>query len=63
MIDDPIVSEIHKIREDIWRECDRSAQKMGEAQQEHQARYKDRLITVESWKKRRAQQAALEKQR
>ncbi len=50
---DPIVAEIHRIREQIWEECHGSAKEMGKMLRLVQEQYKDRLIDQKAWKRQR----------
>lgn len=52
MSQDPIVAEIHRIREQLWKECHGSAEEMAERQRRLQEQNKDRLIDPEEWKQR-----------
>ena len=53
MTQDPIVAEIHRVREQLWQECHGSAEEMAERQRRLQEQSKDRLIDPEEWKRRR----------
>jgi hypothetical protein len=53
MAEDPIVAEIHRIREQLWRECHGSAEEMAARQRRWQEQHKDRLIDPEEWRRRR----------
>ena len=53
MPQDPIVAEIHRIREQLWRECHGSAEEMGERQRRLQKECGGRLIDPAKWKRRR----------
>ena len=49
---DPIVAEIHRIREKLWKECHGSAKKMAERQRNLPQPDKSRLVDPRKWKKR-----------
>jgi hypothetical protein len=51
--EDPIVAEIHRIREQLWEACHGSAEEMAERQRRLQEQYKDRLIDVAEWNQQR----------
>ena len=53
MPQDPIVAEIHRIRERLWRECHGSAEEMGERQRRLQKECRGLLIDPTKWKRRR----------
>ena len=53
MTQDPIVAEIHRIREQLWKECHGSVEEMAERQRRLQQQNKERLIDPEEWKRRR----------
>lgn len=53
MTEDPIVAEIHRIREQLWRDCHGSIEQMAERQRRLQTQNKDRLIDPDEWKRRR----------
>lgn len=53
MLSDPIVSEIHHVREKIWGECQGSVEKMAERQKQIQKQNTKRLIQEEEWEARR----------
>lgn len=53
MTPDPIVAEIHRVREQLWEECHASAEEMAERQRGLQQRHSERLIDPEEWKSRR----------
>jgi predicted nuclease of restriction endonuclease-like RecB superfamily len=53
MTKDPIIAEIHRIREQLWRECHGSAEEMAERQRRLQEQDKSRLIDPEELKQRR----------
>lgn len=53
MPQDPIVAEIHRIREQLWRECHGSAEAMAERQRRSQEQYRDHLIDPAEWQRRR----------
>ena len=44
MIDDPIVEEIHKIREKLWEECGGSLDKLMDRLQEREKEDRARLV-------------------
>lgn len=50
---DPILAEIHRIREQLWEQCHGSPEEMAERQRIVQRQYPDRLIKPEEWKHRR----------
>ena len=50
---DPIVEEIHRVREQIWKECHQSARQFALRQRKVQREYADRLIDPNEWKRRR----------
>jgi hypothetical protein len=54
MIHDPILAELHRIREQLWQECHGSAQQRAERQRRLQEQQKDRLIDVQAWKRRQS---------
>jgi len=54
---DPIVAEIHRIREQLWRKCHGSAEEMGDRQRRLQKECQDRLIDPAKWKRRRQREA------
>jgi hypothetical protein len=47
---DPIVAEIHQIREDLWRECHASVEEMAQRQRKIQESVQGRLIDPEEWR-------------
>ena len=51
---DPIIAEIHRVREEIWEECHGSVREMAEKQRQVQKEFADRLIDPEEWNRRRA---------
>ncbi len=53
MIQDPIVAEIHRIREQLWLECHGSVEEMAERQRRLQRQNPAHLIDPEQWKQRR----------
>jgi hypothetical protein len=53
MTPDPIVAEIHRIREQLWELCHGSAEEMAERQRRLQRQNQARLIDPEEWKRRR----------
>jgi HEPN domain-containing protein len=53
MAEDPIIAEIHRIREQLWRECHGSAEEMAERQRRLQEQDRTRLIDPEEWQQRR----------
>jgi hypothetical protein len=50
---DPIIAEIHRVRERIWKECHENAREFTLRQRKIQREYADRLIDVNEWKRRR----------
>jgi hypothetical protein len=50
---DPIIAEIHRVREQIWKECHENGHEFAMRQREVQRQYADRLIDVAQWKRRR----------
>lgn len=52
MPQDPIVADIHRIREQLWRECHGSAEEMADRQRRIQEQCRDRLIDPAEWKRR-----------
>ena len=54
MTRDPIVAELHRIREQLWEECHGSAEAMADRQQRVQQDCQDRLIDLEAWRRRKA---------
>jgi hypothetical protein len=53
MPQDPIVAEIHRVRERMWRECHGSAEEMADRQRRVQKECAGRLIDPAEWKRRR----------
>ena len=53
MSNDPIVAEIHKIREQMWEECHGSTEEFAARQMEFQRKHPEGLIDPVEWKKRR----------
>lgn len=49
---DPIVEEIHRVREKIWKECHQNDQEFALRQRKLQRQYLDRLIDPDKWKRR-----------
>jgi len=45
MTRDPIVEEIHRAREKIWKECGEDAKKFFERLKAAEAKHKDRLVS------------------
>jgi hypothetical protein len=56
MTDDPIVAEIHRIRERIWDQCHGSEEEMAQRQKQL-PQDPDRLIDVTKWKLQHSPQA------
>lgn len=56
MPNDPIVAELHRVREQLWEECHGSAEEMEERQRIIQRELDDRLIDPEEWRRRRTGQ-------
>ena len=54
MTTDPIVAQIHKIREQLWKKCHGSAQEMAQRQQQLPQPDKSRVVDPAKWKKSRA---------
>lgn len=54
---DPIVEEIHKIREKILEECDGDLDKYFDRLKAGNAKYGDRLITIEEFKRLKDRQS------
>ena len=50
---DPIVAEIHRIREKLWLECHGNAEEMAERQRRLQKQHRDRLVDQAEWQRRR----------
>ncbi len=57
MTSDPIVAEIHRIREQLWEQCHGSVEEMAERQRRLQQQNQGRLIDPEEWKRRRQAEA------
>jgi len=53
MTQDPIVAEIHRVREQLWQECHGSAEEMAQRQRRLQEQSRDRLVDPVEWKRRR----------
>ena len=53
MTSDPIVAEIHRIREQLWEQCNGSPEEMADRQRTLQQQHKDRLIDPKEWRLRR----------
>lgn len=49
---DPIIDELHRVREQMWEECHGSIEEMAERQRIVQEQLKDRLVDPEDWKRR-----------
>ena len=49
---DPIVAEIHRIREQLWKQCHGRAEEMAERQRNLPQPDKSRLVDPDKWKKR-----------
>lgn len=45
MTRDPIVEEIHRTREKIWKECGEDAEKLFERLKAAEAKHRDRLVS------------------
>lgn len=52
MIDDPILAEIRRIREELWDRCHGSVQEMAERQRQVQQQHAAQLIDPTEWKQR-----------
>jgi hypothetical protein len=53
MTKDPIVAEIHRIRQQLWKECHGSVEEMAHRQRRLQQQNPERLIDPAEWKLRR----------
>ena len=53
---DPIIAEIHRIREQLWRQCHGSAEEMARRQRKLHQLDKNRMVDPVKWKKQRAAQ-------
>ena len=58
MTDDPIIAEIHRIRERIWEQCHGSDEEMAERQRQL-PQDRRRLIDVEEWNRQRKQRPTI----
>jgi len=55
---DPILQEIHEVREKIWRECDGDPKKFSARLRKVQEQYSDRVVDLDAWKRERREDAA-----
>lgn len=55
MTDDPIVAEIHRIRDRIWEQCHGSDEEMAERQRQ-MPQDPRRMVDMNEWKRQRQQQ-------
>jgi hypothetical protein len=53
MKQDPIITEIHRIREELWRECHGNPEEMAERQRRLQEGLPAKLIDPVKWKRQR----------
>ena len=51
---DPIIAEIHRIREQLWKQCHGSPEEMAQRQRKLHQPDKSRVVDPAKWKKRRA---------
>ncbi len=58
MKNDPIVEEVHKIRQKIWDECGHDWDKYFARMKKVGEKYRDRLITFEQLQKMRGKKVA-----
>ncbi len=58
MIRDPIVEEIHRIRERMWDECGGNLDQLIETFRTSEAQHRDRIITPEKLREMRHQTRA-----
>lgn len=55
MMPNPIVDDLHRIREQLWEQCHGSAEEMAERQRRLQEQLHDRLTDPEDWRRRQPQ--------
>jgi hypothetical protein len=53
MTKDPIIAEIHRIREQLWEDCHGSAEEMAQRQVQIQEQNKGRVIDPVEWTRKR----------
>jgi hypothetical protein len=63
MKNDPIIDEIHQVRERMWEESGCTLEKYMEYVQSDRSLYKDRLVSLEEFRAQRAAQSAAERAR
>jgi len=54
MSQDPIIEEIHRIREQLWEHCHGSIEEMAERQRRLQEQAREHLADPKHWDQRRA---------